>query len=68
MIMDVLPGKQQNNEDHLSGPAVSSVAPIRVARNVTSDRHHGDYHVPENLHGHRIIQSLRESRFFVLCY
>lgn len=48
--------------------AISSVAPSRVARNMTSDRHHGDYRVPENLHGHRIIQSLRELRFFVLYY
>lgn len=42
MMMGVLPAKQLNNEDPLSGPAISSVAPSGVAKNMTSDRCHGD--------------------------
>ena len=42
MIMGMLPAKQLNNEDPLSGPAVSSVAPSGVTKNMTSDRDHDD--------------------------
>jgi len=42
LIMGVLPAKQLNREDPLSGPATNSVAPRGAAKNVISDRHHGD--------------------------
>lgn len=40
--MGMLPAKQLNNEDPLSGPTINSVAPSGVVKNVMSDRHHGD--------------------------
>lgn len=42
MIVGMLPAKQLNHEDPPLGPAVSSVAPSGVAKNVMSDRHHHD--------------------------
>lgn len=62
MIMGMFPAKQLNHEDSPSGPAISSVAPSGVVKNVMSDRHHNDQYVPENPYGHRIIY-LRESKF-----
>lgn len=42
MTMGTLPAKQLDREGPLSGAAISSVAPRGVAKNVTSDRQHGD--------------------------
>lgn len=62
MIMGIFPAKQLNHKDPPSGPAISSVAASGVVKNMMSDRHHNDQHIPENPYGHRIIY-LRESNF-----
>lgn len=61
MIVDLIPAKQLNLEDPLSGPAITSVAPSGVAKNAMSDRHHNNKHIPEKPYDYGIIHALRSS-------
>lgn len=63
--MIMLPAKQVNHAEPPSAPAVSTVVPSGILKNIMSDRHHNDEGVPENPYGHR-IGYLRGSNFYML--